>query len=285
MNMKKWVRYLVAGCLATGLATVMATTAWAASPSQDRTAMRTYFENRFPSVPLDELVHGANALDPALKAQWEQIMQFPPYFFAVSTGETLFNAPLPDGSHYADCFDKGGIGITQTYPRFDTQTGRVVTLESAINACRVKHGDKPLPWGKGDIAAIAAYMTKTSRKKSFDVKVPNDPRALAAYENGKRIFYSRRGQLNFSCASCHVQEAGKHLRAQVVSPALGMVAAFPVYRSKWGEMGTLQRRFAGCFVKVRAKAPPLQSKALRDLEYFLTYMSNGMPVVGPGARP
>lgn len=275
----------LARCLIVTVTATTAASALASSPEQDRAAFQHYFEARFPNVKLDDFVNGANALDAALRAQWEQIMQFPPYTFAVDAGKDLFAKPLADGRHYADCFDNGGIGIRQTYPRFDAKTGEVVTLESAINACRVAHGSKPLPWGKGDIAALSAYMTSTSDGKRFDVKIPDDPRARAAYEDGKQMFYSRRGQLNFSCASCHVQLVGEHLRAQTVSPALGMVAAFPVYRSTWGDMGTLDRRFSGCFLKVRAQPLPAQSRSYRDLEYFLTYMSNGLPVAGPGARP
>lgn len=272
------------GCLVLATATAAAA-APGPSPEQDRVAFQHYFTTRFPNVKLDAFVNGANTFDPALRAQWEQIMQFPPYTFAVSSGKDLFNAPLADGKHYADCFANGGIGIRQNYPRFDPQTGEVVTLESAINACRVAHGDKPLPPDKGALAELSAYMTSTSDGQRFDVKVPDDPRALADYENGKRIFYARRGQLNFSCASCHVQLAGEHVRSQVISPALGMVAAFPVYRSTWGDVGTLDRRISGCYLKVRAQPRPAQSKDYRDLEYFLTYMSNGLPVAGPGARP
>jgi sulfur-oxidizing protein SoxA len=50
-------------------------------------------------------------------------------------------------------------------------------------------------------------------------------------------------------------------------------------------MGTLDRRFGGCNRNVRAKPFKAQSVTYRDLEYFLTYMSNGLPVAGPGSRP
>ncbi len=75
------------------------------------------------------------------------------------------------------------------------------------------------------MAALTAYMAFTSRGKPFDIKIPNDPRALAAYQNGEEYFYARRGQLNFSCASCHVQSPGEHIRTEVLAPALGILAA------------------------------------------------------------
>ena len=81
-----------------------------------------------------------------------------------------------------------------------------------------------VPYVKDEMASLTAYMAYTSRGKPFDIKIPNDPRALAAYENGEKYFYSRRGQLNFSCASCHVQSAGEHIRTDVLAPAIGLLA-------------------------------------------------------------
>lgn len=256
-----------------------------ASPKQDLQAFRDYFKQRFPDVAFDDYVNGPYSMDKGLREQWQQIMQFPPYSFALDEGKTLFNTPFKNGKRYADCFPNGGIGIRQNYPYFDTETGQVMTLELAINQCREKNGEKPLRYKKGKIASISAYMAYTSRGKRFDIKIPDDPAALAAYREGKEFFYSRRGQLGFSCASCHVQEAGKRIRADVLAPALGIVAAFPIHRAKWGNMGTLHRRFVGCNRNVRSKPFPPQSETYRDLEYFLTYMSNGLPVAGPGARP
>ncbi|RMD69895.1 MAG: sulfur oxidation c-type cytochrome SoxA, partial [Gammaproteobacteria bacterium] len=154
----------------------------------------------------------------------------------------------------------------------------------AINECRVKNGEKPLPYKKGKIAKILAYMAYTSRGKRTHVVIPDDPRALEAYKHGRWFYYAKRGQLNFACADCHVYNAGRHLRADILSPALGHTTHWPVYRIKWGELGTLHRRFGGCNKQVRAKPFKAQSKEYRDLEYFLTYMSNGLPLNGPSVR-
>lgn len=256
-----------------------------ASPQQDLQAMRDYYQQRFPDVAIDDYVNGAYALDADLRRQWKSLMEFPPYEFALAHGEELFNSAFENGKSYADCFPNDGIGIRQDYPYFDTESGEVITLELAINQCREDNGEQPLPYKTGDIAAISAYMAYTSRGNAFDIKIPDDPAALAAYQAGKEFFYSRRGQLNFSCASCHVQNPGNNLRSQKVSPALGIVGSFPIHRSKWGSMGTLHRRFIGCNRNVRAKPFAPQSEEYRDLEYFLTYMSNGLPVAGPGVRP
>jgi sulfur-oxidizing protein SoxA len=135
------------------------------------------------------------------------------------------------------------------------------------------------------MAALAAYMAFTSRGKRFDVRIPDDPRALTAYQKGSQYFYARRGQLNFSCASCHVQNAGRHIRTEVLAPALGLVAALPIYRSEWGGMGTTSRRFTTCNSQVRAVPLKPEDELYRAVEYFLSFMSNGLPISGPGARP
>jgi sulfur-oxidizing protein SoxA len=255
-----------------------------ASPEDDRAAFQQYFEKRFPHVEQESYVNGIYALDKASYDQWVQIEEFPPYELALEEGETLFNTPFANGKTYADCFPNGGIGIRQNYPMFDAERGEVVTLELAINECRVKNGEEPLGYKKGQIAAISAYMAYTSRGKPISVTIPDDPRAVAAYESGKEFYYSKRGQLNFSCADCHVANAGMQVRADKLSPALGHPSHFPVYRSKWGDMGTLHRRFDGCNKQVRAKPLPAQGEDYRNLEYFMTYMSNGLEVNGPGAR-
>jgi sulfur-oxidizing protein SoxA len=255
-----------------------------ASPEDDLKAFRAYFLERFPNVPLEEFANGVYAIDSASREQWEAIEEFPPYEIAIEEGEEIFNTPFKNGKTFASCFRNGGIGIRGDYPYFDNDTGRVQTLPAAINDCLVKNGEKPLGYGKGKLASIMAYMAYTSRGQVIDVKIPHDQRAMDAYDSGKSFYYARRGQLNMSCAHCHVDNAGNQIRADILSPGLGHVSHFPVYRSKWGGLGTLHRRFSGCNKQVRAKPFPLQSDEYRNLEYFLTYMSNGIHWNGPGAR-
>jgi sulfur-oxidizing protein SoxA len=254
------------------------------SPAEDQKNFVEYFSTRFPSVPLQEFGNGIYALDEGQRAQWEEIEQFPPYEFAIDAGKALFETPFANGKSYASCFKNGGLGVRQDYPYFDSGSGQVKTLELAINECRENNGEKKLKYKKGDIAAISAYMAFTSRGELMNVKVPDEPAALAAYQDGMQFYYEKRGQLNFSCADCHVQNAGQNIRADSLSPGLGHPTHFPVYRSKWGELGTLHRRFGGCNKNVRATPLDAQSESYRNLEYFLSYMSNGLEINGPGAR-
>lgn len=254
------------------------------SPVEDQKNFVNYFTKRFPSVPFQEFGNGIYALDQGQRDQWEEIEEFPPYEFAIDTGKELFETPFTNGNSYASCFKNKGIAVRQDYPYFDSESGQVKTLELAINECREKNGEKKLKYKKGDIAAISAYMAFTSRGKTLNVEVPDEPAALAAYQDGMQFYYSKRGQLNFSCADCHVQNASQNIRADRLSPGLGHATHFPVYRSKWGELGTLHRRFDGCNKNVRATPLEAQGESYRNLEYFLSVMSNGLEVNGPGAR-
>ncbi len=107
---------------------------------------------------------------------------------------------------------------------------------------------------------------------------------MKAYENGKKMYFTKVGQLNFSCADCHVYQTGTKLRADIPSPAIGHTTHFPVYRSSAGRLVTLHERFAGCLNRVRAKPYKAQGEEYRNLEYFITYMSNGLEINGPGSR-
>ena len=252
-------------------------------PEADRIALQNYFKKRFPDSDIPDYVNGIYAVDAGSREQWEELEEFPPYEFDVEKGEELFNTPFANGKGYKDCFENGGVGIRQNFPYWNKEEGTVKTLEMEINECREKNGEKPLKWGKGAIAQISAYMAWTSRDKVFDVKIP-DEKAKAAYLDGKKFFYAKRGQLNLSCANCHVQGTNIRIRADLPSPQLGHVTHFPVFRSKWGELGTLHRRYSGCHKDSRSKPLKPQAERFRNLEYFQTYMSNGMVVNGPGAR-
>jgi sulfur-oxidizing protein SoxA len=257
----------------------------APNPVADAKAFKDFFTGKFPKLKPEDFVNGPYSLNEDMHKQWEEKEQFPPYEFSLDMGKEMFATPFKNGKSYADCFANQGIGIRQNYPTFDDKEGKVVTLELALNRCREANGEPPFSYVKDEMAALTAYMAFTSRGKPFDIKIPNDPRALAAYENGKRYFYTRRGQLNFSCASCHVQNPGEHIRAEVLAPALGILNAMPIYRSEWGGMGTISRRFTTCNVQTRGVPLNPQDDEYRDLEYYLSYVSNGLPISGPGARP
>jgi sulfur-oxidizing protein SoxA len=285
MNARLAIRIASAALAMLALAVPTATAGDGPDPVADAKAFQKYFTTKFPGLKLEDFVNGPYSMNEDMHRQWEEKEQFPPYEFALEAGKEMFSKPFKNGKSYADCFANDGIGVRQNYPYFDDKEGKVVTLELALNRCREANGETPFSYVKDEMASLTAYMAYTSRGKPMDIKIPNDPRALEAYENGKRYFYTRRGQLNFSCASCHVQSPGERIRAEVLAPALGILNALPIYRSEWSGMGTTSRRFVSCNSQTRAVPLDPQSDDYRDLEYYLSYVSNGLPISGPGARP
>ncbi|MCP4430297.1 MAG: sulfur oxidation c-type cytochrome SoxA [Gammaproteobacteria bacterium] len=253
-----------------------------ASPAEDLKAFQQYYMKRFPDTPKDDFINGIYSIDPVSRETFEAIEEFPQYEIDIEKGEEAYNKPFANGSTYNDCFGKPGV--RHLYPQFNSGTGKIETLEGAINDCRKAAGEKKLKYKKGAITALTAYMAYKSRGEIFDIQIPDDPRALEQYNRGKRHFYMKRGQLNLACADCHMHYAGNNVRADRLSPALGHLTHFPVYRAKWGSLGTPHRRFGGCNSQVRAKPYKAQSDEYKALEYFLTYMSNGLEANGPATR-
>ena len=255
-----------------------------ASPDADLEIYRDYFKKRFPDFTAENYSLGMYNFNEDKRSQWEAIMDFPPYEVVVETGEKLFNTPFKNGKTYAECLENGGLGIAHTYPRFDAESGKVKTLSMEINECRKANGENALELLKGDLPAILAYLAETSRGKPIDIKVPNDPRALAAYQDGKRIYFTRRGPRGFACYHCHWEAAGSRIRGNELSPAVGQATNFPAYRSKWGAMGPIQRRYKGCMRNVGAKPLKEGEEGMNNLEYFHRRLSNGLPSNAPNNR-
>ncbi len=256
----------------------------ATTPQEDQATFQGFFKQRFPQVPVDDFKNGAYALDPAGRENWEAIEEFPPYEAAIDNGKTLWETPFANGKTYKDCLPEGPA-VGNKFPHWSKERGMVITLPLVLNECREANGEKPYGYFLGPMAELDAYIAFESRGQTIQVEIPaDDPRALAAYEKGKEFYFARRGQFNFSCAHCHMGNSGTTLRTEILSPGFGHTTHFPVYRSKWGEIATLHRRYKGCNEQVRAKAFAGQSEEYRNLEYFMKYMDNGLALNGPGAR-
>jgi sulfur-oxidizing protein SoxA len=266
------------------LCLALALNAALAEPNEDLQKYQAFFKERFPELNLAALSNGMYNFSEDKRSQYNDIMEFPPYEVDIEEGKELFTQTFKNGKSYADCFPQGGVGIAHTYPKFDEKSGKVKTLAGVINECRQANGEAPLKYLKGNLVKIVAYMADTSRGKPINIEVPNDPKAVAAYEEGKRIYFTRRGPREFACYHCHWEASGSRIRGNELSPAVGQAANFPVYRSKWGAIGSIQRRYKGCMRNIGAVPLKEQTEAMNNLEYFHTFLSNGVPMNAPNSR-
>ncbi len=237
-------------------------------------------ENYIKGIKWKDFVLGSYAYAKGPKEQYLEMIDFPPYLDNIDHGEELYNS----NKALKECFPDPAKARAK-YPMFDQKKKEVVTLTVAINDCLKSHGQKPWNMKKGDLADVEAYFAAQAKENGLkvNVQIPSKE-AEDAYMRGRKYYYSQRGYLKLSCANCHVQGVGKRTRRDYLSPAVGQVAHFPVYRLAWQELGTLERRISGCLVNMGQKPVAPDSKQMRELIYFLSYMSNGLPYQGPDVR-
>jgi sulfur-oxidizing protein SoxA len=246
------------------------------SPEQDRQQFIERFAQRFPDVPLQEYVYGAMIANPDAREQYEQIMEFPPFIGDVEQGRKLWDTPFRNGKRFADCFPDGGRNVAGHYPRHDAARGQVVTFEMALNDCLRANGEAELVYGQRPMGVLTAYARTLSDGMPMDIRV-DSPAALEKYEAGKALFFRRIGQLNAACAGCHLVNAGNTMRMEIISPALGHATHWPIFRGG-EELMTFQGRFNRCMEQMRAVPYGYASEEWNNLEYFLSYLSNGIPL-------
>ena len=89
--------------MVTGIAIVCGVGQALASPEQDRAGFIALYRDKFPDVPLENYVDGALMLSADAKAQFDSIMEFPPYQGEVDSGRILWETPFKNCKGFAGC--------------------------------------------------------------------------------------------------------------------------------------------------------------------------------------
>jgi L-cysteine S-thiosulfotransferase len=251
-----------------------------AAPDAVKGEIAARLKAQAPGIAAAEYVNGAAAFDTELRARVDE--NAAAGAASVEAGKKLWNAKFADGKSLGSCFPNGGRRVAASYPLYDPRLKRVVTLEMAVNQCRRAH--KETFWEATDPAtmgAALAYVRSLSNGVKVAVRVP--AAAEDRFEQGRRLYFTRMGQRNFACASCHVQGAGKRYTDTPLSPAIGQATHWPVIRDD--APVTLQARMRECLELMGAAPFAAGSDELNHLEYFLTYLSNGLPLKANAWRP
>ena len=239
-----------------------------------------HFEGSLGGAHSEAFALGAGAFDEALRARVEAGAG--DAAAVVEKGRRLWTRKFRNGRTLAACFPNGGRRVAATYPHYDARVKGIVTLEMAVNQCLKAHGEPLLdPADPETMGAVAAYVRSLAAGRKVAVRVPRA--AEAAFAEGRRLYFARMGQRNFACASCHVQGAGRIYGATPLSPAIGQAARWPFVRA--GAPVTLQARMRRCLELMGAAPFAAGSDELNHLEYFLTYLSNGLPMRPNAWRP
>lgn len=208
-----------------------------------------------------------------------------PGFLAVAEGQRLWATPAgSEGRSCASCHGADGgamAGVATRYPKVDAETGVLENLEGRINRCRTEHLAAPaLRYESDDLLALTTFVTERSRGMAMSVAI--DGPAAAHFAQGRALYFQRRGQLDLACAHCHNDRPGQRLRGDVISQ--GQINGFPIYRLKWGKMGSRHRMFAWCNTSLRAEPFELGGPEYLALELYVAWRGNGLVIETPAVR-
>ena len=231
-----------------------------------------------------DLKSGFEFLGPDLKKMQQDDFANPGTLW-VDRGEKLWRAAAgTDGKSCADCHGdaRGSMkGVAVRYPRIETGTGKLFSLEARILQSRVERQKAPaFARESEDLLALNAYITHQSRGIPMEAVI--EGAARKHFDAGEAFFLRRRGQLNLSCAHCHDANWGRTLFAERISQ--GHPNAYPAYRLEWQTLGSLERRLRACLSGVRAEILPYGSPEYTDLSLYLAWRARGLPVETPGVR-
>ena len=209
-----------------------------------------------------------------------------PGMLYVSKGEKIWNTVEGTaGKSCASCHNqaaKSMKGVGASYPTWDAKGKRPINVELQIDKCRVENmGAKPYKFDDPKQRQLTTYIKHQSLGTPVHVDLSKGD-MKTWWNKGKDVYYTRTGQLNLSCASCHELNNGKHIRADHLSQ--GNVNGFPTYRLKQSHMISLHNRFRGCIRDTRAEMPKAFSDELMALEVYVTWRGTGLSVETPAVR-
>jgi sulfur-oxidizing protein SoxA len=207
-----------------------------------------------------------------------------PAMLGVEDGEAMWNtAEGAAGQSCADCHGDAAEsmkGVRAAMPKVNAD-GVLWSTEDYINNCRTERMEADaLKWNSGPLNNMVAYISVQSR--GMPVAVQIDGEAEPYWERGKEMYYTRYGQLELSCASCHEENYGMNIRADHLSQ--GQINGFPTYRLKQAKLISTHNRFRGCIRDTRAESFPMGSDEFRALELYVASRGLGLDVEGVAVR-
>ena len=204
----------------------------------------------------------------------------------VLDGEALWGRkPASAVQSCTDCHGDAAAsmrGVAARYPAFDQASGSAIDLAGRIIQCReARQAGPPLARENKELLALSSFVAHQSR--GLPIAPPEDTGMRAVRALGQRIYMTRMGQLDLSCAQCHDDHAGRRLAGSSIPQA--HPTGYPIYRLEWQGVGSLQRRLRGCMVGVRAEPFAYGSPEFIAIEAYLMRRARGMALETPAIRP
>lgn len=235
--------------------------------------------------PFDEVLSGWLYRTPETRELETDTFTNPGMLY-VERGEEIWNTV--DGAAGKSCASCHGdaaetmAGVGASYPKWDAEAKRPINIELQINKCRENNMQaEPYKFDHADQKALTTFIKHQSLGQPMQIDL-SQGELQSWWDKGKELYYTRTGQLNLACASCHEENNGKYIRADHLSQ--GNVNGFPTYRLKQANMVSLHNRFRGCIRDTRAEFPAAFSDELMALEVYTTWRGSGLSIETPAVR-
>ena len=233
---------------------------------------------------LDEVISGWHFRSDETQDLERDDFDNPGMLFVEAGMETWNTVEGSEGKSCASCHgdaEESMKGVTAVYPKWNEAAGEVRNLQMQFNDCRTNRmGAEAWKYDAAPAQNVEALLASVSRGMPMNVAVDGPVKAM--WEKGKEMYYTRTGQLELSCASCHEENYGNMIRADHLSQ--GQINGFPVYRLKNAKLTTAQGRFKGCVRDTRAETYKPGSDDFLALELYVASRGNGLSVEGPSVR-
>lgn len=227
-----------------------------------------------------------------------------PGFLNVDRGELLWKEARGANRASLETCDLGEgpgklEGVYARLPRYFSDADKVMDLEQRLLWCMEKiqgldTGDVvqrrfSRPGVQSDMEDLVAFIANKSSGMKFSVPLQHQ-KERELYAIGEALFFERRGQWDFSCATCHAEE-GKRIRLQVL-PNLATagktvqetMGAWPTYRVSQSQLRTMQHRLWDCFRQMRWPAADYASEGITALTLYLNKKAEGGEIHVPSIR-
>lgn len=236
--------------------------------------------------PFDVVYSGWLFREPETRAVEADSFQNPG-MLSVELGQTLWDTvECAAGKSCASCHEDAAqsmAGVGARYPKWDADSGKPINVELMINKCRTENmGAEPYKFDQEEQKAMTAFIKHQSLGEPVKLDLAEGD-MQSWWDRGKEVYYTRTGQLNLACASCHEAIMGKNIRADHLSQ--GQVNGFPTYRFNTAGMVSLHNRFRGCIRDTRAESFAEGSDEFRALELYVASRGMGLSIEGVSVRP
>jgi len=186
-------RRLQAAALSSTLCIVISYAVMAAGPVDEKLVIDGEVEltSRAPAPeghPLKEVISGWHYRTDETRALEMDSFENPGMLAVVQGGDIWNTVEGSEAKSCASCHDDAAVSMKNvgaTYPKWDEAAGKPINIEQRIN--------QPL-----QMSLVEGDMRQW-------------------WERGEDLYYTRTGQLDLSCASCHEQNNGKYIRADHLS--------------------------------------------------------------------